>query len=82
MSVGEQEVEVLERLAEEEGLHLVLGPGVQRVSHVADCRVASADFAIFLDPLMLNKSYKLAIRKLEIIHLEYFPSPVLVSFVS
>ena len=49
--VSEQEVEVLERLAEEEGLHLVLGPGVQRVSHVTDCRVASANFAILLNAL-------------------------------
>ena len=51
VSVRKQEVEVLERLAEEEGLHLVLGPGVQRVSHITDCRVASANFAILLNAL-------------------------------
>ena len=51
VSVREQEVEVLERLAKEEGLHLVLRPGVQWVSHITDRRVASANFAIFLNAL-------------------------------
>ena len=51
VSVREQEVKIFERLAEEEGLHLVLGPGVQRIPHVTDCRVASAIFAILLNTL-------------------------------
>lgn len=39
--VGEQQVEVLQRLAEEETLHLVPGPGVRRVADVVNRRVAA-----------------------------------------
>ena len=51
MAVGKEQVEILERLAEEEGLHHVLGPGVQRVAHVADGGVAAAHLRILLDTL-------------------------------
>ena len=51
VSVGEQKIQVLERLAQEEWLHHVLGPGVQGVPHVADGRVASAHLAVLLNAL-------------------------------
>ena len=54
--VRKQQVEVLKCLAEEEGLHHVLWPCVQRVPHITDCRVASTNFAIFLNPLY-NKMF-------------------------
>lgn len=59
VSVREQEVEVLERLAKEEGFHLVLRPGVQRVSHITDSRVSSANFAIFLNALWIYVQIKM-----------------------
>lgn len=39
--VGEEQVEVLERLTEEEALHLVSRARVVRVAHVVDGRVAA-----------------------------------------
>ena len=49
--VGEQQVEVLEGLPEEERLHHVPGPRVQGVPHVADGRVAAGHLRVRLDPL-------------------------------
>lgn len=50
--VGEQQVQVLERLAQEERLHHVLGAQVQRVADVADGRVAAGgDLAVLFDAL-------------------------------
>lgn len=40
--VGEEQVEVLQRLAQEEALHLVPGPRVQGVTDVVDGRVAAS----------------------------------------
>ena len=51
VSVGEQKIQILERLAQEEGLHHVLGPGVQGVPHVADGGVAAAHLAVLLNAL-------------------------------
>lgn len=40
--VGEEQVQVLQRLAQEEALHLVPRPGVDGVADVVDGRVAAA----------------------------------------
>ena len=62
MSVGEQKIQILERLAQEEGLHHVLGPGVQGVPHVADGGVAAAHLAVLLNALQ----WQLLAHELEI----------------
>lgn len=49
--VGEEQVQVLERLAEEERLHEVLVPQVGRVLHVADRRVAVRHPRVLLEAL-------------------------------
>jgi len=49
--VGEQQVEVLEGLPEEERLHHVPGPRVQGVPHVADGRVAAGHLRVRIDTL-------------------------------
>ncbi len=51
LAVSKEQVEILERLAEEEGLHHVLGPGVERAPHVADGGVAAAHLRVLLDSL-------------------------------
>ena len=55
MLVGEQKVEVLERLPQEKGLHHVLGSGVQRVPHITDGGVAARHFGVGFDSL--NNEY-------------------------
>ena len=51
MSVSKEQVEVLEGFPQEERLHHVPRPGVQRVPHVADGSVASAHLAVLLNAL-------------------------------
>ena len=82
MPVSEQEVEVLEGLPEEEGLHHVLGPNVEGVADVADGRVAAAHSAIVLDAL--KKDSLVSFQSLDepgSPYLEYLPPPVLVGLV-
>lgn len=49
--VAEQQVKVLQRLAEPERLHHVLGPRVKRTLHVPDGRVAMRDLRVLLERL-------------------------------
>ncbi len=49
--VSKEQVEVFERLPEEEGLHHVSGPGVQSASHVADGGVAAAHLRVLFNAL-------------------------------
>jgi len=51
LAVSKEQVEILERLPEEEGLHHVLGSGVERAPHVADGGVAAAHLRVLLDSL-------------------------------
>lgn len=51
LMICEQQIQILERLAQEEGLHHVLGSCVQRVPHVADGGVAPTHLAILLNTL-------------------------------
>ena len=51
LMISEQQIQILERLAQEEGLHHVLGSCVQRIPHVADGGVASTHLAILLNAL-------------------------------
>ena len=51
LAIGEEEVEVLERLPEEEGLHHVTRPRVQRILHVSDRGVAPGNLGVFLNAL-------------------------------
>ena len=55
MPVREKQVEVLEGLPQEEGLHHVPRPGVQRVPHIADRCVASRHLGVGLYPLCIMK---------------------------
>jgi hypothetical protein len=49
--VCKEQVEVLERLTQEEGLHHVAGASVQRVLHIADRSVATRNAGVLLDAL-------------------------------
>ena len=52
LAVGEEEVEVLERLPEEEGFHHVARPRVQRVPHVPDRGVTPGHLGVLLNTLV------------------------------
>ena len=56
VSVREEQVEVLEGLSQEEGLHHVPGPSVQGVAHVADGGVAAGHLRVRLDALGWGRS--------------------------
>lgn len=49
--IAEQQVQVLQRLAEKKGLHHVLGPDVGSVPDVADGRVAVRHLRVVLEAL-------------------------------
>ena len=55
MSVSKEQVEVLEGFPQEERLHHVPRPGVQRVPHIADRCVASRHLGVGLYPLCIMK---------------------------
>ena len=58
LAVGEEEVEVLERLPKEEGFHHVARPRVQRVPHVTDRGVTTGNLGILLNALDANINFQ------------------------
>ena len=80
VSVREEQVEVLEGLSQEEGLHHVPGPGVQRVADVADGGVAAGHLRVRLDALGWGEVRRAG--RMKPVYLEDLPAPVLVRFVA
>ena len=69
--VGEQQVEVLQSFAEEEGLHHVLRPQVERVPDVPDGRVAVQYFGVLFDAL---KQVRNLHQEMNLLHISHFNS--------